>query len=203
MTQSGEAGGGGEYDVQTGFGWSNGVVFEFIALFGDELLETDADRDFDSAFKEEIDLNTHFDVGGGKSKLLKKDSNVSLLELLPFTPSGGGVAAKTDTPICHHPALAIEEDEDEGEDDDKTVRKSSSQARQAQNVERQTPEPLNATRPELEAASHAPSSPSPLKVKASLSRLDSTSSDNGSRGLHEPKVNHAKNMISFFEKLAR
>ena len=106
-------------------------------------------------------------------------------------------------PICHHPALAIEEDEDEGEDDDKTVRKSSSQASQAPNVERQTPEPLNVTRPELEAASHAPSSPSPLKVKASLSRLDSTSSDNGSRGLHEPKVNHAKNMISFFEKLAR
>ncbi len=34
----GSAGGGGEYEVQTGFGWSNGVVIEFMAIFGDELL---------------------------------------------------------------------------------------------------------------------------------------------------------------------
>lgn len=29
----GEAGGGGEYDVQSGFGWSNGVIFELIEEF--------------------------------------------------------------------------------------------------------------------------------------------------------------------------
>lgn len=199
VTQTGAAGGGGEYDVQTGFGWSNGVVFEFIALFGDELLETDVDRAFDKSFREEIELNTHFDTGNGKSKLLKKDSNVSLLELLPFTPHSGSSSstmAKGDAPICHHPALAIEEDEDEGEERENITESS----RPTQLVD-----PCNETRPQLAADSHAPSSPSPLKVKvkAPVSRLDSASSDNGSRGLHEPKVNHAKNMISFFEKLAR
>lgn len=30
----GEFGGGGEYTVQEGFGWSNGVVFEFLAKYG-------------------------------------------------------------------------------------------------------------------------------------------------------------------------
>ena len=34
---SGEAGGGGEYDVQTGFGWTNGVVIDFMVTFGDEV----------------------------------------------------------------------------------------------------------------------------------------------------------------------
>jgi len=31
----GEGGGGGEYHVQTGFGWTNGVVFEFLSTFPD------------------------------------------------------------------------------------------------------------------------------------------------------------------------
>ncbi|KYN44386.1 Trehalase [Trachymyrmex septentrionalis] len=31
----GEGGGGGEYNVQDGFGWTNGIVFEFLRLFPD------------------------------------------------------------------------------------------------------------------------------------------------------------------------
>lgn len=34
---SGETGGGGEYTPQTGFGWTNGVVFEFLNRWGDTL----------------------------------------------------------------------------------------------------------------------------------------------------------------------
>lgn len=30
------SGGGGEYSVQTGFGWSNGVVIEYLSKYGDE-----------------------------------------------------------------------------------------------------------------------------------------------------------------------
>lgn len=30
-------GGGGEYEVQLGFGWSNGVVMDFLAKWGDKL----------------------------------------------------------------------------------------------------------------------------------------------------------------------
>ena len=37
MNASGSAGGGGEYDVQTGFGWTNGVVIDFMVTFGDEV----------------------------------------------------------------------------------------------------------------------------------------------------------------------
>jgi len=31
------AGGGGEYTVQTGFGWTNGVIMDFLDKFGDSL----------------------------------------------------------------------------------------------------------------------------------------------------------------------
>ena len=37
MNASGSAGGGGEYDVPTGFGWTNGVVIDFMVTFGDEV----------------------------------------------------------------------------------------------------------------------------------------------------------------------
>lgn len=37
VLQPGEPGGGGEYTVQAGFGWTNGVVLEMLAQFGDAL----------------------------------------------------------------------------------------------------------------------------------------------------------------------
>ena len=37
----GKSGGGGEYVVQTGFGWTNGVLVEFICLFGNDLLDSE------------------------------------------------------------------------------------------------------------------------------------------------------------------
>lgn len=30
-------GSGGEYDVQIGFGWTNGVIIEYLAKYGDNL----------------------------------------------------------------------------------------------------------------------------------------------------------------------
>lgn len=36
----GGVGDGGEYEVQTGFGWSNGVILEFLARNGDVLSST-------------------------------------------------------------------------------------------------------------------------------------------------------------------
>ena len=33
-----EVAGGGEYLVQLGFGWTNGVILDFIQMFGDEAL---------------------------------------------------------------------------------------------------------------------------------------------------------------------
>jgi len=37
VTVIGLPGGGGEYDVQLGFGWTNGVVLDFLHIFGDRL----------------------------------------------------------------------------------------------------------------------------------------------------------------------
>ena len=37
--EEGRSGGGGEYEVQTGFGWTNGVLVEFMAVYGDSLLD--------------------------------------------------------------------------------------------------------------------------------------------------------------------
>lgn len=30
-------GGGGEYEIQLGFGWSNGVIMDFLAKYGDRI----------------------------------------------------------------------------------------------------------------------------------------------------------------------
>ncbi|XP_063825247.1 uncharacterized protein LOC135074796 [Ostrinia nubilalis] len=40
--QPGKVGGGGEYVVQFGFGWSNGVVLEFLTKYGRQMTATDA-----------------------------------------------------------------------------------------------------------------------------------------------------------------
>ncbi|XP_070149009.1 trehalase [Polyergus mexicanus] len=44
----GEGGGGGEYNVQEGFGWTNGVVFEFLRLFPDAQSSDRYGNDIDS-----------------------------------------------------------------------------------------------------------------------------------------------------------
>ena len=36
-TVIGLPGGGGEYDVQLGFGWTNGVVIDFLDMYGHRL----------------------------------------------------------------------------------------------------------------------------------------------------------------------
>lgn len=33
-------GGGGEYDIQIGFGWTNGVIMDLLAKYGDKLTST-------------------------------------------------------------------------------------------------------------------------------------------------------------------
>lgn len=33
-------GGGGEYEIQLGFGWSNGVIMQFLAEYGRDLKST-------------------------------------------------------------------------------------------------------------------------------------------------------------------
>lgn len=36
----GDHGGGGEYEIQIGFGWSNGVILELLEKYGDRLKAT-------------------------------------------------------------------------------------------------------------------------------------------------------------------
>jgi alpha,alpha-trehalase len=36
-TEFGSSGGGGEYEVQRGFGWSNGVIFDLLDKYGIDL----------------------------------------------------------------------------------------------------------------------------------------------------------------------
>ncbi len=35
----------GEYEVQTGFGWTNGVIIDFMVLFGDDLISDEVDTE--------------------------------------------------------------------------------------------------------------------------------------------------------------
>lgn len=41
---NGTSGGGGEYAPQTGFGWTNGVVFEFLKMFPDVMYKNSKPR---------------------------------------------------------------------------------------------------------------------------------------------------------------
>ena len=41
VTVQGAPGGGGEYDIQTGFGWTNGVVLDLLHRYPDELEVSD------------------------------------------------------------------------------------------------------------------------------------------------------------------
>ena len=120
VIEQGSAGGGGEYDVQTGFGWSNGVVFEFMALFGDELLSGDPDEDYDSSvYKESVELNTQFNVDHGKSKLVRKESNINVS--VDMEKHELETSEKEELNKLQHPVLTIEEDDDEGDDEDDDV----------------------------------------------------------------------------------
>ena len=63
-------------------------------------------------FKEEIDLNTHFDLSRGKSKLSRKESNIFI-----DPPEKHELEESEKTKLMKHPVLSIEEDDDEGKDD--------------------------------------------------------------------------------------
>ena len=65
----------GEYDVQTGFGWTNGVIIDFMVIFGDDLLSDEEDVELMEGKKNiEVDLNTEFNITRGKSILRRKKS---------------------------------------------------------------------------------------------------------------------------------
>ncbi len=53
--------------MQTGFGWSNGVVIDFAVTFGDELMAPD---DYTEFFREMVELATQMDMARDKSKLV-------------------------------------------------------------------------------------------------------------------------------------
>lgn len=42
-----EAGGGGEYEVQEGFGWTNGVILDLLLSYGDRLTAPSVSSDYD------------------------------------------------------------------------------------------------------------------------------------------------------------
>ena len=94
----------GEYDVQTGFGWTNGVIIDFMVIFGDDLLSDEEDVELMEGKKNiEVDLNTEFNITRGKSILRRKESNITVVK-----PEKHELETSEK---CIHPALAIEEDE--------------------------------------------------------------------------------------------
>ena len=64
---------------QTGFGWTNGVVIDFLVTFGDELMDDDDTDEFleieadeKTGSQEDLPLlNTQFNIEDGKSKIVK------------------------------------------------------------------------------------------------------------------------------------
>ena len=78
-----------------------------MVIFGDDLLSDDEDDELKEGQKPiEVELNTHFDTSRGKSKLIKKESNISFYE----KPEKHELET-SEKISCVHPALAIEEDE--------------------------------------------------------------------------------------------
>lgn len=54
-TIAGGTGGGGEYEVQLGFGWSNGVIMDLLDMYGSEITAFD---DFDVESNENTNAST-------------------------------------------------------------------------------------------------------------------------------------------------
>ena len=80
-------------------------MIDFMVIFGDDLLSDDEDDELKEGQKPiEVELNTHFDTSRGKSKLIKKESNISFYD----KPEKHELETSEK---CIHPALAIEEDE--------------------------------------------------------------------------------------------
>ena len=78
-----------------------------MVIFGDDLLSDDEDEELKEGQKPiEVELNTHFDTSRGKSKLIKKESNISFYE----KPEKHELET-SEKISCVHPALEIEEDE--------------------------------------------------------------------------------------------
>ncbi|CAK1546952.1 unnamed protein product [Leptosia nina] len=69
----GRIGGGGEYTVQTGFGWTNGVILEFIAKYGQRMSLADKENE---TLQNEPALNTDSEpwLGRSESRQLRWDS---------------------------------------------------------------------------------------------------------------------------------
>ena len=55
-TVSGGYGGGGEYEVQLGFGWSNGLILDLLAKYGDQLTAENRFVPSDQPLKNEAPL---------------------------------------------------------------------------------------------------------------------------------------------------
>ena len=120
VNDAGSAGGGGEYEVQTGFGWTNGVVIDFLVTFGDELLDDDDQDEFLEVLAKADDeqvplLSSHFDITDGKSKV--RSSRWSAVSKAIAAHIGLKInqekheTEKSEKSLVH-PVLAIEEDDD-------------------------------------------------------------------------------------------
>ena len=108
VNETGSAGGGGEYDVQTGFGWTNGVVIDFIVTFGDELLSDDDEEEVDTNNV----LNTQFDLSQGRSRQIRRQWSTIAKAITGMglrTPEKHELERSEKSLV--HPALSIEEDD--------------------------------------------------------------------------------------------
>jgi len=108
----GSAGGGGEYEVQTGFGWTNGVIIDFMVLFGDDLISDEVDTELMEGKKNcEVQLNTQVFINArGKSILKRLRSNISVVSNMKKVKPEKHELETSEK--CIHPALAIEEDDE-------------------------------------------------------------------------------------------
>ncbi|CAB4063124.1 TREH [Lepeophtheirus salmonis] len=73
VVDRGTAGGGGEYEVQEGFGWTNGVIIDLIAMFRDDLL-VDHSKEIEDPEPTKDDVIAVFDVSSGKSHPLRSNA---------------------------------------------------------------------------------------------------------------------------------
>lgn len=57
-TNQGAAGGGGEYEVQMGFGWTNGVLIHLIKMYGDKLIDS---NEYEPT-QDELEMNRQYEI---------------------------------------------------------------------------------------------------------------------------------------------
>ena len=88
-TVPGGHGGGGEYEIQMGFGWTNGIIMELLKKYGDRL--TVRDKFFESEYTQSYQSESRTSIAASTPTSSSVGQVMTLILALVATLAAGGI----------------------------------------------------------------------------------------------------------------